>query len=789
MEGSLVTQGSMDWVALSKSTINVSLEMLARFSGAGVEVKTIAMGQALCNNFSLPAAGQKRIADALSKLQAFSSYGNFIWFGFGIKHISRTLFETEEGATCMGLCACFSVSYDSHYAAKVFKTICDQSSVPGLLKPSIPQWAGLIDVCAGTVTASEFSHQVNGLVRILGSWKTAFDCSRIQQPTPPQALAAALLELAKVSNGSLRSVTLEGGVDLGWLAAVAQWLFCMSVEIIDASGNRLYASSQNINLTYTQVRILYQGREASNPSNTTLVSRSCFVPPGKLDLSSPALLPQHIFSSGRSKWSTILKDTFDTEVDRLLHPGGGSFAEYLCWGLRSMLHHSAGSWLLPIAHPPLKSEEQRFRAFLKFAATRLPELKDSLQSDQRTLFQVGVQKGEGFLRTYAQRCGCETCGRDLLKAGRQPRVVESTPWCLEQIAFVIFNFLWMLLPLDLDIDFQPSSNGLLLLYHDRSDHTTPAHIGSGSMVETIKVLTGRPTSEPSGVSHSVALSSNGVCIYRASLEDPTTPPTEQVRLRVVPGQIERDGVLFKAIGDIEGTSDMSWSDRSEMLAMVLRKCGSSPRLQLVFEETMHPSALNAMFTVSSSDPLAPQLTKPGVPGTSIAFGASQISSKLNQNVIEGLFRKGLCKRENLEITVPKALASTSETWHGQCFAAEPNFLRKQPQIKPYLPDLNEWFLTFSSCKSAEVGEHHLEILRGSPVVLYCVLCSPSPGIHLRHVHLACSPPCFACLATCCVFTRSDTWMKRRRGPITIHTLFEEEGKSMQIVEHIEKDPT
>ena len=58
--------------------------------------------------------------------------------------------------------------------------------------------------------------------------------------TSPAALSNAILGLGKVSNGAIASATFVGGVDCAWLAAVAEWLFSLRVEVIDANGGCRY---------------------------------------------------------------------------------------------------------------------------------------------------------------------------------------------------------------------------------------------------------------------------------------------------------------------------------------------------------------------------------------------------------------------------------------------------------------------------------------------------------------------------------------------------------------------
>jgi hypothetical protein len=65
--------------------------------------------------------------------------GKVLWFGFGINHVVRTLCETEQGATCTGICACLSVSYDSFFASKVLKSLADSSLAPNTLTSALSQ--------------------------------------------------------------------------------------------------------------------------------------------------------------------------------------------------------------------------------------------------------------------------------------------------------------------------------------------------------------------------------------------------------------------------------------------------------------------------------------------------------------------------------------------------------------------------------------------------------------------------------------------------------------------------
>src|SRR5205814_1270495 len=60
--------------------------------------------------------------------------------------------------------------------------------------------------------------------------------------TSPEAVAKALDFLATLSSGKVNQVQLIGTDDIGWLAAVAEWLLDMRVRINSASGQSLYCN-------------------------------------------------------------------------------------------------------------------------------------------------------------------------------------------------------------------------------------------------------------------------------------------------------------------------------------------------------------------------------------------------------------------------------------------------------------------------------------------------------------------------------------------------------------------
>jgi hypothetical protein len=184
-----------------------------------------------------------------------------------------------------------------------------------------------------------FSQTVEGFSRLLRQQPQAKTLPPLYESTTSEALACALLGLSKVTNGSLRSITFQGGVDCAWLAAVSEWLLNLRVEIFDSAGVCLYSKALCSNNLHAQVIIVKDSSEMPYQAGAKAISQSYIIPPGQLCFS---LLDeaargdgshQHLFSHGRTEWKSILHSTFGWAADELLKPEQAErMATFLCSG-------------------------------------------------------------------------------------------------------------------------------------------------------------------------------------------------------------------------------------------------------------------------------------------------------------------------------------------------------------------------------------------------------------------------------------------------------------------------
>ncbi|KAL2839663.1 hypothetical protein BJY01DRAFT_250392 [Aspergillus pseudoustus] len=392
-------QGTVDWTQLAKSSVALSLEILSRLSQAGVEPLTLAVGQAIFSQFLLPASTQQKIQTTLEGLKPLSSYSNVLWFGFGIKHVVRLLVESEQGTTCVALCGALSVSYDKFYCAQVLRSMTKIQAAPGNLSPSITQWSNLVDTCSGTLLSSDFPNLVEGFARLWYN-ATGQDVWKRRGATSPQALGEALSTLAAVSSGALQSATFVGGADCAWIAAVAEWVLCLRVEVHDAStGDCLYLKHGQPGHMAAQVNIL---RAFDTQSSMARVrDTTCFLASGNEIFHTDPDMGDKFFGGGRSTWDSILSDTFSPQSLSILASAevGSAFA-YVLRKVADQIHLHIGE--------------------KKNVLQILPELNPVLLNTRSVLIQV-----EGTLDASAiSESGMVICCASLLNPNLPPKGTE-----------------------------------------------------------------------------------------------------------------------------------------------------------------------------------------------------------------------------------------------------------------------------------------------------------------------------------------------------------------------------
>ncbi|KAI9856092.1 MAG: hypothetical protein M1824_005687 [Vezdaea acicularis] len=586
-------QGQVDWVSLSKSTFSVSFDVLNRLSRAGVEPLTFMSGSTVCSSFVLKPEAQKKVYDAVQKLKGFPSYGEVLWFGFGIKPILKDLANTESGLTCTALCAALTHTYGSFMAGQVLRELCQLNGADRSYMPSVPQFMRLADACAGALTSTKFPELVNGFARLIvpPSLRSGYVNP---VPTTPEALATALVALARLSRQDSLSLTFTGGLDCAWILAIAEWLLLLTVELRDESELVLYRTRSLSQGMSVQVIVVCGTSQIQSLDSVMVSSRFICLPPGSplitLDSVRGPNTPKTPGFATSSSWETIFQDTFGKSVDKLfrgkhqktfgmlLH-GVAYDPTSMCHGARTSLLGRMGlNWILCLYSG---CGDGKGSNFLHFIVRKFPELRPCLE-------HIELDEPPGFTHM-----GFESCEKLLSQpCGMYP----IHGFCNIVMVTTILAFLILMVSIRTraDQDILPTSRGLRLFYYSlKAIHAADRQEGSnlgpeddphmllelnskrfgsfedhGPIESLLVIFTGRESTnqlEPSG---SAARSSNGVCVYSPLLEDLNINPEQAHYLFVVPGRIQLEGEEYEVVKDVERGS-ASFSDATNAFSQPL----------------------------------------------------------------------------------------------------------------------------------------------------------------------------------------------------------------------------
>lgn len=587
-------QGTMDWVALAQKPVQFSFSVLARYSKAGIDPLTVAAGQATCTSLKIPWKVQQEILERMSKLPCMALYGKVAWFGFGLKHALLDLTDRDGGLECLTLCGCLAESYSSFFGAQVLQAFCRRQNMPSDLLPGIRNWQALLKPCAGIFASSKFPNLIQGFARLLVPPSPLGVHS--YEATPPDVLAQALILLTQVSSKHLENFTITGGIDCAWLAAFAEFVLGLRIEILTCDGVQEHCSSSSCASPGGKIQVTFLKDGAAKPEIE--ITRKCFILPAGRDLikidtyRDPHALRNYV----RSPWTSILGDSFGKSAQDLLHDPVISryFGQILVFASKNctpehLNTNNVEQVCIKMQYCPYS---QYGDDLLDFAAWRLPELTPVL--DKATVnreHQITLNMAKDDVRALEAACCCNEC---------KITDSEGRSWCLLQIASTIVRLISVLSMTDVH-GLNPIPSGVRDFYHE-----FPYTGRSPNHDMYLNVHTLFSTSAPSGKPDGVAIAAGGVCCFPGLLTDPKLPPILAATVTVIPGHIEYSGSLFERIEDLPFRSDISFEgmlpfelEPRRTFDLLVSETADSNTLQAAYHSQDHSLGSPCNFTVGA----------------------------------------------------------------------------------------------------------------------------------------------------------------------------------------------
>ncbi|KAI5464262.1 hypothetical protein BGZ63DRAFT_401228 [Mariannaea sp. PMI_226] len=597
-----VQQGQVDWVSLSNTVIPLTIDILARLQGAGVQAITYAGALQLTSNFKLPELGRRRLWDAIQRLSVYNGASNLLYFGVGHRSLFRTLTETVSGLKCIALCSCLGEMHDETVAARILSALWHEVGYLEDYEPSLLQFRALIKACGGALATSPFPELANKL----------FPPSASSQPnicSDPQDVAKALKGLFDITMGVKKSITVIGGYDCAFIAAVAHWIFNLSVYVEDENGDPFFSSSVSshpVQPSSAQVHIKYA--DVSRRAGI-VISQSTYIlkDPKELLLYMPDERLLHL--RRRVSWDHCLYSVFgQTFVE--LKSLGTALGQLLGAVARISLALAEGEVSVRDQHSPDRegyidfAEGSYGHGFIDSTRRIFPELSSpTLQQTMRSILPMSLgqaeTKYEESMLCFRRSCVCSACTK---------RSSELRTYCLCHLAVTLVDLITAVSAFHIKTDFvlHPTFDGLKAFYA-RNDPShfrqtgplnPPLEMSSRRPIlrrikdtdvveqlleEALFLFTGTHSKRQDTLISKprTALCASGICVFIEGMISMSTRADLLRRIHVIPGCIGRlnPGNAISVPREYDSVMDvLKWPNSTMQTLEIIRPKPSSPAI-------------------------------------------------------------------------------------------------------------------------------------------------------------------------------------------------------------------
>jgi hypothetical protein len=707
--------GSWSMVDLLSKPINVTVGILQRYSAGRVDPYTAVVGQAMCSKFQLAAVGRKRLDDALSSLSAVSSLGDVLYFGFGAEDIVRSLSKTEEGAICLAMCAALRDCYHEDVAVEVLLELARLTDVPGKYMPSSFEWKALLNACSGALATTTFALQAEQLMSLsqaperLGAFNALeASPSALRSCSSPKSVAEVLFAIARVTKGELKAITIVGGADAGWLAALSQWLCDCKVKVTRGDGSVVYQNVQDDE--QVQLNFIFRAQEKNvNPTSEELkLYNKTFIldDVSQIFRDEGRWLDGHVVS-GRVAWDEALSKAFMGDFRKLMEM---PFAVGLVIGSAARIFEAiaASDDRIPLKYRAACSSYCTnsfgggFIMNTIFWFPELAKLQKYMEKAAKTTLEAAQGSYEVGIQNLKTACQCASCtssysgfqvdtgeedtamsdGEEESEHGIDSEDEDIQDWdpdkfCLVILAETIICLSRSLAHMEVAKELYPMRSGLEVAYGRQLTLRRSSNLGRSSIKEigqivfcldfdnsfswkaeedmaeirlfhALELFTGRtPPRRTWGVS---AQCVNGICAFLTILKEHSDQKEAVGRIHVLPGRIEVESKSYTILED-QRLSDPELIDFTTVLKH-RNQIENDLKLQLRVKERSNSLQCLLEFPVGGTH--SPVLVGPAKLASMLASTRGRVTCKA----------KGKCKKVVNTAETLNLVNGVSEVPHG-----------------------------------------------------------------------------------------------------------------------------
>lgn len=226
-----------DWATFRKEPLFFSSAQLARYSRTEVDPYVIEISKSLCRSFPLCLEAKNHLGRKFRCAPEVAKESEST--GSELPSVVSQIAESEEGLLFLGILGVLTEYYNNTSVATVFDELAKWKKVPEDLAPTAQSWKTVATLLGNRLGSDEFRSAVDRYTQ-LGQDSITHDL----QHTDGFTVMVALNTMGDLSCGREKGTpTAYVGKDAGWLAAVAEWLFDLKIELRSQKSCVLFSNS------------------------------------------------------------------------------------------------------------------------------------------------------------------------------------------------------------------------------------------------------------------------------------------------------------------------------------------------------------------------------------------------------------------------------------------------------------------------------------------------------------------------------------------------------------------
>lgn len=379
----------------------------------------------------------------------------------------------------------------------------------------------------------------------------------------------------------MQEITLYGGSDIGWLAALTEWLLDLKVMIRNSNGELYHTSSADPKSI--QVNLVVLNKDDKISPNVLAAQTAVWLSDVSQIFLKEARAHDAILVSGRLRWERALSSAFNSKFKRLQEMPNtlgrciGSAASLFMRLARAEEGFSCRLRLRCTSY----SDASYGAGFVQNTSRWFPELQPyekSMQESVRQTFASAKESYEDAISRIRLQCNCYTCkspltGYDVFpeEYGADARGEDVDVFCLVGIIETIISLSQLLSNVRLEESLLPTRSGLEAAYWRQMSYRTLARDtlqevgpiafcleqskrfqdGIGERLRcALGIFAGRDA--PLTGANFSAVCANGICAFLDIISETSLGGAEiesASQIRIIPGRISYEKKRYEMLVD------------------------------------------------------------------------------------------------------------------------------------------------------------------------------------------------------------------------------------------------